>query len=135
MSSSSSPVIGLVDLVASQRSIADRSYECPSAAITGSLMSSVVIGQMKSAGGSSLGAGAPAPEDGPCASAARLQPRALLERRRKLCLLRRRPRLLRRLLRRRLGLLRRPSASPPPVFFFLPFFLAFFSSGSVSENV
>ena len=70
---SASPVIGLVDLVASQRSIADRSYECPSAAITGSLMSSVVIGQMKSAGGSSsLGAGASAAEDGPCASAARL---------------------------------------------------------------
>ena len=49
---SASPVIGLVDLVASQRSIADRSYECPSAAITGSLMSSVVIGQTKSCGGS-----------------------------------------------------------------------------------
>ena len=42
--SSASPVIGLVDLVASQRSIADRSYEWPSAAITGSLMSSVVMG-------------------------------------------------------------------------------------------
>merc|ERR1719424_1617178 len=70
---SASPVIGLVDLVASQRSIADHSYERPSAAITGSLMSSVVIGQMKSAGGSSsLGAGASAAEDGPCSSAVRL---------------------------------------------------------------
>merc|ERR1719424_2032339 len=69
---SASPVIGLVDLVASQRSIADRSYECPSAAITGSLMSSVVIGSLKSAGGSSsLGAGASAADDGPCSSAAR----------------------------------------------------------------
>ena len=51
--SSSPPVSGLVDLVASQRSIADRSYDCPSAATTGSTMTSVVIGQMKSAGGSS----------------------------------------------------------------------------------
>ena len=62
--SSASPVSGLVDLVANQRSIADRSYECPSAAITGSLITSVVIGQTKSCGASaSLGAGASAAEE------------------------------------------------------------------------
>ena len=72
---SSSPVIGLVDLVASQRSMADRSYACPSAAITGSLMISVVIGQMKSAGGSSSsteGGLSAAKEDDACSSGARL---------------------------------------------------------------
>ena len=42
---STSPVIGEVRLVRNQRSMAVRSYECPSEAITGSAMGACVIGQ------------------------------------------------------------------------------------------
>ena len=58
VASSGSPVFGLLVLpVANQRSIAERSYVCPSVANTGSVISSVVIGHTNASGGSGEDAG------------------------------------------------------------------------------